>query len=43
MKKEKKGKRYSGVDLKYNENQPLLTDYHKLILDWEKEGRESER
>lgn len=26
MKKEKKGKRYSGVDLKYNENQQVLKE-----------------
>ena len=35
--KEKKEKRDSGVDVEYNEIQQLLTDYHELILDWEKE------
>ena len=37
LEKEKKEKRDSGVDVEYNENQELLTDYHELILDWEKE------
>ena len=40
LEKEKKEKRDSGVDVEYNENQPLLTDYHELILDWEKEREE---
>lgn len=38
--KEKKEKGDSGVDVEYNENQQLLTDYHELILDWEKEREE---
>lgn len=33
LEKEKKEKRDSGVDVEYNENQQLLTDYHELILD----------
>ena len=37
LEKEKKEKRDSGVDVEYNEIQQLLTDYHELILDWEKE------
>lgn len=37
LEKEKKEKRDSGVDVEYNENQQLLTDYHELILDCEKE------
>ena len=41
LEKEKKEKRDSGVDVEYNENQQLLTDYHELILDWEKEREES--
>ena len=40
LEKEKKEKRESGVDVEYNENQQLLTDYHELILDWEKEREE---
>ena len=40
LEKEKKEKRDSGVDVEYNENQELLTDYHELILDWEKEREE---
>jgi len=40
LEKEKKENRDSGVDVEYNENQQLLTDYHELILDWEKEREE---
>ena len=40
LEKEKKEKRDSGVDVEYNENQQLLTDYHEPILDREKEREE---